>query len=158
MATNLPFCQMVRASGLAEPWTHSHEESKFDQFGWRCTTKESGFGISTLVGNYNEDRFDLKHRLKSKPLPSQVWPGSQQKVELSCLFTVYIIYILSLLVQSLMHQSSRGSNHIGQWSYKNPLYVALHTKHVGEEILPTPRLFSLILTSILIRCGFGISA
>ena len=94
MATNLPFCQMVRASGLAEPWTHSHEESKFDQFGWRCTTKESGFGISTLVGNYNEDRFDLKHRLKSKPLPSQVWPGSQQKIELSCLFTVYTLYYL----------------------------------------------------------------
>ena len=151
MATNLPFCQMVRASGLAEPWTHSHEESKFDQFGWRCTTKESGFGISTLVGNYNEDRFDLKHRLKSKPLPSQVWPGSQQKIELSCLFTVllYIIYILSLLVPSLMHQSSGGSNRIGQWSYKNPLYVALHTnKHAVKEILPTPRLFSLNLTSI----------
>jgi len=62
---------MVRASGLAEPWTHSHEESKFDQFGWRCTNKESGFGISTLVGNYSEERFDLKQRLKSKPLPSQ---------------------------------------------------------------------------------------
>ena len=72
MAANLPFCQMVRSSGMAEPWTHSHEESKFDQFGWRCTTNESGFGISTLVGNYNEEKFDLQERLKSKPLPSQV--------------------------------------------------------------------------------------
>ena len=66
------FCQMMRASGLAEPWTHMNEDSKFDQFGWRCTTKESGYGLSTLVGNYNEDRFDLKYRLQTKPLPSQV--------------------------------------------------------------------------------------
>lgn len=72
MASDLPFCQMVRASGLGEQWTHMHEDSKFGQFGWRCTTKESGYGISTLVGNYNEDRFDLNYRLKSKPLPSQV--------------------------------------------------------------------------------------
>lgn len=63
---------MMRASGLAEPWTHEHEDTKFGQFGWRCSTKESGYGLSTLVGNYNEDRFDLKYRLQSKPLPSQV--------------------------------------------------------------------------------------
>jgi len=73
MSSQQPFYQMVRASGLAEPWTHAHEESKFDQFGWRCTTKENGYGISTLVGNYNENRFDLAYRLKSKPLPSQVY-------------------------------------------------------------------------------------
>lgn len=72
MASDSPFCQMVRASGLAEPWTHSSDDVKFDQFGWRCTTKESGYGISTLVGNYSEERFDLEQRLKSKPLPSQV--------------------------------------------------------------------------------------
>lgn len=72
MSQSAPFCQMVRASGFAEPWTHGHEEFKFDQFGWRCTTKESGYGTETLIGNYSEERQDLKERLKSKPLPSQV--------------------------------------------------------------------------------------
>jgi len=72
MASNIPFCQMVRSSGAAEPWTHVHEESKFDQFGWRCTTKESGYGTSTLIGNCNERRFDIRERMQNKPLPSQV--------------------------------------------------------------------------------------
>lgn len=82
LSQSAPFCQMVRASGLAEQWTHSHDSAKFDEFGWRCTTKESGYGIETLVGNYSEEKFDLKERLKCKPLPSQV--SMYYVIELIC--------------------------------------------------------------------------
>ena len=66
------FCSMVRSSGLGETWTHSEEAQKFNQFGWRCTTKESSYGNDTLIGNWNESRFDIKEMKKAKRLPSQV--------------------------------------------------------------------------------------
>ena len=66
------FQAMVRASGLAEVWTHSTELHKFNQFGWRCTNKESSYTNCTLIGNWNEDRFDNSRVMQAKPLPSQV--------------------------------------------------------------------------------------
>lgn len=69
---NPPFQSMVRASGLAEVWTHSTDAVKFNQFGWRCTNKEASYGNTTLVGNWNEERFDNKIAKVAKPLPSQV--------------------------------------------------------------------------------------
>lgn len=68
---NPPFCSMVRATGLAEVWAHSTDDSKFNQFGWRCTTNENGYKTDTLVGNWCEERFDLKHRRQPECLPSQ---------------------------------------------------------------------------------------
>ena len=69
---NPSFQAMVRASGLAEVWTHSTDQAKFDQFGWRCTNKETCYGKDTLIGNWNEERFDNKIVKQAKPLPSQV--------------------------------------------------------------------------------------
>ncbi|KAK2148514.1 hypothetical protein LSH36_492g02002 [Paralvinella palmiformis] len=66
-----PFCSMVRSSGLAEVWTHNHDDLKFRQFGWRCTNQENEFSKDTLVGNWNEERFDIEEQKKAKPLPSQ---------------------------------------------------------------------------------------
>ena len=66
-----PFQSMVRASGLGEIWTHDIEDTKFKQFGWRCTNKETSYANDTLIGNWNEERFDNKHRKEAKPLPSQ---------------------------------------------------------------------------------------
>ncbi|XP_069115861.1 cilia- and flagella-associated protein 68-like [Argopecten irradians] len=66
-----PFRAMVRASGLGEVWTHTHDIEKFDQFGWRCTNKENSFANSTLVGNWNEERFDVDKVKEAKALPSQ---------------------------------------------------------------------------------------
>ncbi|ELT87954.1 hypothetical protein CAPTEDRAFT_155736 [Capitella teleta] len=65
------FRAAVRATGHAEVWTHSHEAIKFGQFGWRCTNKESSYSDKTLVGNWNEERFDIEHMKTAKPLPSQ---------------------------------------------------------------------------------------
>lgn len=62
----------VRASGLAEVWTHTRDDLKFKQFGWRSTTKESSYSTSTLIGNWNEHRHDNAYNVeKLKPLPSQ---------------------------------------------------------------------------------------
>jgi len=66
-----PFRSMVRASGLAEVWTHSNEAGKFNQFGWRCTNKENSYSNETLVGNWNEKRFDVDKARQAKRLPSQ---------------------------------------------------------------------------------------
>ena len=59
-------------SGFGEVWTHSTDAAKFRQFGWRCTNKESSYSDNTLVGNWNEKRFDVKEQRKAKPLPSDV--------------------------------------------------------------------------------------
>ncbi|XP_055866474.1 uncharacterized protein CFAP68-like [Biomphalaria glabrata] len=67
-----PFCSMMRgATGGAELWDHTNNELKMRQYGWRCTTNEDLYRTATLVGNYNEERFDLKEIKKNKPLPSQ---------------------------------------------------------------------------------------
>ena len=58
--------------GLGEVWTHEHDAAKFNQFGWRCTNKENSYSDNTLVGNWNERKFDIKEQRKAKPLPSSV--------------------------------------------------------------------------------------
>ncbi|KAL8582641.1 hypothetical protein ACOMHN_028706 [Nucella lapillus] len=68
---NPPFRSMVRASGAAEVWIHSTDDSKLGQFGWRCTNKESSYGKDSLIGNWNEERFDLQKRRVAECLPSQ---------------------------------------------------------------------------------------
>lgn len=62
---------MVRASGLGEVWTHGHDDLKFTQFGWRCTNKENSYSNETLIGNWNESRFDIEKQKNAKRLPSQ---------------------------------------------------------------------------------------
>ena len=48
------------------------DAKKFVEFGWRCSTNESGFKSETLIGNWNEERYDIKYLAKKKPIPSQV--------------------------------------------------------------------------------------
>jgi len=72
MEDETPFRAMVRASGLGEIWTHSQDTNKFNQFGWRCTNKENSFANNTLVGNWNEERFDVTKLKEAKRIPSQV--------------------------------------------------------------------------------------
>lgn len=59
----------MRSSGLAEVWTHTHDNLKFKQFGWRCTTKENSYSDQTLVGNWNQQRFDTQRRLRRVTMP-----------------------------------------------------------------------------------------
>ncbi|XP_067607095.1 cilia- and flagella-associated protein 68 isoform X3 [Pseudorca crassidens] len=62
---------LVNADGHAEVWTDWNDMSKFFQYGWRCTTNEDAYSNRTLMGNWNQERYDLKHIVQPKPLPSQ---------------------------------------------------------------------------------------
>ncbi|XP_044171499.1 UPF0686 protein C11orf1 homolog isoform X2 [Acropora millepora] len=66
----MPFVSELRATGHGELWDHT-DEKKFQQFGWRCTNTESSYNTSTLIGNWNEQRFDINRISKPKPIPSQ---------------------------------------------------------------------------------------
>ena len=71
MASQPTFKGFLKASGHAEVWDDT-DVNKFEQFGWRSTTNESSYSSGTLVGNWNEERFDVKELSNAKPLPSQV--------------------------------------------------------------------------------------
>ena len=58
--------------GHGEVWTHTREDLKMQQFGWRCTNKESSYSNKTLTGNWNEERYNYDKALQNIPLPSQV--------------------------------------------------------------------------------------
>ncbi|EDO40911.1 predicted protein, partial [Nematostella vectensis] len=67
----LPFVSELRASGHGEVWDHT-DEKKFQQFGWRCTNTESSYlPNEILIGNWNEQRLDIKNLGQAKPIPSQ---------------------------------------------------------------------------------------
>ncbi|XP_077985072.1 cilia- and flagella-associated protein 68-like [Glandiceps talaboti] len=68
---HLAFRSMIRASGLGEVWTHGTDQVKFNQYGWRCTTKEDSYKPCTLIGNWNEKNFDIERVKVPKRLPSQ---------------------------------------------------------------------------------------
>jgi len=70
MSRRPPFCNFLTASGHGEIWDHT-DEKKFKQFGWRCTTNETEYSRGTLIGNWNEERFDTRSMAKRRPLPSQ---------------------------------------------------------------------------------------
>ncbi|XP_069081111.1 cilia- and flagella-associated protein 68 [Pleurodeles waltl] len=61
----------LQANGHAEVWTDSFDKSKFEQYGWRCTTNEDGYSNKTLLGNWYQERFDIQKIQERKPLPSQ---------------------------------------------------------------------------------------
>ncbi|XP_042327210.1 UPF0686 protein C11orf1 homolog isoform X2 [Sceloporus undulatus] len=62
---------LLHANGHGEVWTDWNSSSKFFQYGWRCTTNEDMYANKTLLGNWNEDRYDIRRVLQPKPLPSQ---------------------------------------------------------------------------------------
>jgi len=63
---------LKHATGHGEVWT---ETSKFSQYGWRCTTNEDNYSHKVLMGNWNEERYDIQNIAQPKPLPSQVRAG-----------------------------------------------------------------------------------
>ena len=40
------------------------------EFGWRTRTTETGYGVKTLLGNWHEERRDVKELKRGKPIPS----------------------------------------------------------------------------------------
>ncbi|XP_066920058.1 cilia- and flagella-associated protein 68-like [Clytia hemisphaerica] len=69
MSALLPFTNLS-ASSNGEIYDIT-DAKKFVEFGWRCSTNESGFKSETLIGNWNEERYDIKYLAKKKPIPSQ---------------------------------------------------------------------------------------
>ncbi|KAM9658503.1 cilia- and flagella-associated protein 68 isoform 2-T2 [Trichechus inunguis] len=68
---NSHYGSLINADGHAEVWTDWNDMSKFFQYGWRCTTNENSYSNRTLMGNWNQERYDLKNIVQPKPLPSQ---------------------------------------------------------------------------------------
>lgn len=67
-----PHCgSIINADGHGEVWTDWNNMSKFFQYGWRCTTNENAYSNHTLMGNWNQERYDLRNIVQPKPLPSQ---------------------------------------------------------------------------------------
>ncbi|XP_074256673.1 cilia- and flagella-associated protein 68 isoform X2 [Saimiri boliviensis] len=67
-----PHCgSLINADGHGEVWTDWNSTSKFFQYGWRCTTNENTYSNRTLMGNWNQERYDLRNVVQPKPLPSQ---------------------------------------------------------------------------------------
>uniref|UniRef100_A0A8C2VRL3 Cilia and flagella associated protein 68 n=1 Tax=Chinchilla lanigera TaxID=34839 RepID=A0A8C2VRL3_CHILA len=69
--TNPHYGSLINADGHAEVWTDWNDMSKFFQYGWRCTTNENSYSNRTLMGNWNQERYDLQNIVQPKPLPSQ---------------------------------------------------------------------------------------
>ncbi|XP_009327839.1 PREDICTED: UPF0686 protein C11orf1 homolog [Pygoscelis adeliae] len=61
----------MHATGHGELWMDWDSTSKFSQYGWRCTTNENDYSTKTLMGNRNEERYDIQRIVQPKPLPSQ---------------------------------------------------------------------------------------
>lgn len=59
-----------KASGHAELWEET-DPKKLEQSGWRTGTNESAYTADTLIGNWNEQRFDVAYISKRRSLPSQ---------------------------------------------------------------------------------------
>lgn len=69
--SNPHYGSLINADGHAEVWTDWNDMSKFFQYGWRCTTNENAYSNRTLMGNWNQERYDLRNIMQPKPLPSQ---------------------------------------------------------------------------------------
>ncbi|XP_021093566.1 UPF0686 protein C11orf1 homolog isoform X2 [Heterocephalus glaber] len=63
--------RLINADGHGKVWTDWNDASKFFQYGWRCTTNENSYCNRTLMGNWNQERYDLRNIVQPKPLPSQ---------------------------------------------------------------------------------------
>ncbi|XP_018419523.1 PREDICTED: UPF0686 protein C11orf1 homolog [Nanorana parkeri] len=61
----------LKADGHGEVWVDSEPGAKLKQYGWRCTTKEDSYSNKTLLGNWNQEHYDLRKLEERKPLPSQ---------------------------------------------------------------------------------------
>lgn len=63
-----------KVSGYAEIWDET-DTKKLEQSGWRTGTNENAYSTDTLIGNWNEQRFDVTYISKRRSLPSQVRPA-----------------------------------------------------------------------------------
>ena len=100
-------------------WTHSHEAEKLGQFGWRCTNKESSYGNDTLIGNWNEERFDIQKMKVPKKMPSQV-SGYCSELTLGKKATIHQVTTMLIKVSGHQHRWLAGGydleiGHFWKW-------------------------------------------
>lgn len=72
MPKNRFYSSLLGSFKHGERQTDRDSTSKFFQYGWRCTTNEDDYSNKTLIGNWNEERYDIQKIVQPKPLPSQV--------------------------------------------------------------------------------------
>ncbi|XP_072011851.1 cilia- and flagella-associated protein 68 isoform X2 [Engystomops pustulosus] len=65
------FSSDLKADGHGEVWADMRPETKFKQYGWRCKTKEDSYCNKTLIGNWNQERYDLRKLEERRSMPSQ---------------------------------------------------------------------------------------
>ncbi|XP_065179734.1 cilia- and flagella-associated protein 68-like [Sycon ciliatum] len=73
MDTTLPFQSSVQATTQGEIWDHT-DTKKFEQFGWRTTKNDERYRTGAggaLMGNWVEDRQDVRVRAREPTLPAQ---------------------------------------------------------------------------------------
>ena len=85
MSKTLSFLSELKATGHGEVWDDT-DRNKFRQFGWRCTTNETSYSNATLIGNWNEQKFDIHRMFQPKPIPSSVSILSLKDVNDVCFF------------------------------------------------------------------------
>ncbi|XP_074704995.1 cilia- and flagella-associated protein 68 [Strix aluco] len=61
----------AQGAGCGELWMVWDTTSKLHQYGCRCTTNENDYSTKTVMGNWNEERYDIQRIVQLKPLPSQ---------------------------------------------------------------------------------------
>lgn len=66
--TKRPSKGVLKARDRTKAW--GGEETEDDQVGW--LKPEGAYSPNTLIGNWNENRFDVSLLAQAKPLPSQV--------------------------------------------------------------------------------------
>ncbi|XP_032057891.1 UPF0686 protein C11orf1 homolog [Aythya fuligula] len=71
MPKNRFYSSLLGSFKHGERQTDRDSTSKFFQYGWRCTTNEDDYSNKTLIGNWNEERYDIQKIVQPKPLPSQ---------------------------------------------------------------------------------------
>uniref|UniRef100_A0A3B1JQ92 Cilia and flagella associated protein 68 n=1 Tax=Astyanax mexicanus TaxID=7994 RepID=A0A3B1JQ92_ASTMX len=78
--------------------------SKFKQYGWRSSTAEDAYSVSTLIGNWSERRADTRRAKElRRPLPSQVSTALYtQKTTFNCTYNTHKNHI-----QTLTHREPR---------------------------------------------------
>ncbi|XP_019324744.2 UPF0686 protein C11orf1 homolog isoform X1 [Panthera pardus] len=81
---NPHYGSIINADGHAEVWTDWNSMSKFFQYGWRCTTNENTYSNRTLMGNWNQERYDLRNIVQPNPWPSQFGHYFETTYDTSC--------------------------------------------------------------------------
>ncbi|XP_029878519.1 LOW QUALITY PROTEIN: UPF0686 protein C11orf1 homolog [Aquila chrysaetos chrysaetos] len=62
---------LMHAAGHEELWMDWDSTYKFSQYGWRCTTNGNDYSAKTLMGNWNEEQYNIQRIVQPKAPPSQ---------------------------------------------------------------------------------------